>query len=112
MGAFAVGDVVLVLFPYADFSRFKKRPALVVGEAEFDNLILCQITSKADTSKRVIALKNADFQEGTLSCDSYMRFDKLFTIEQSILDKKVGSLKAKKLQDVQASIREIFSLPE
>lgn len=108
MGTFAVGDVVLVLFPYADFSQFKKRSALVAGQADFDNLILCQITSKAGTGKRAISLKNQDFKEGTLHLDSYIRFDKLFTVEQSVLDKKVGRLKAPKLRGVQAQIREIF----
>jgi mRNA interferase MazF len=48
VGTLTIGDVVLVPFPYADFSKFKKRPALVVGRAEFDNLNLCQITSKEE----------------------------------------------------------------
>lgn len=108
MGAFAVGDVVLVLFPYADFSHYKKRPALVVGQAEFDNFILCQITSRAGTGKRAIPLKDQDFKEGTLHLDSYIRFDKLFTVEQSVLDKRVGRLEAQKFRGVQAQIREIF----
>lgn len=108
MDTFAVGDVVLVLFPYANFAQFKKRPALVVGMADFDNLILCQITSKASTSKRAIPLKDKDFKEGTLHLDSYIRFDKLFTVEQSVLDKRVGRLEVQKLRGVQAHIREMF----
>jgi mRNA interferase MazF len=112
MGTFTVGDVVLVPFPYADFSRFKKRPALVVGRAEFDNLILCQITSKANSSKHAILLRDTDFQEGSLHLESYIRFDKLFTVERSVLEGEVGSIKIQKLQDVQAHIRKMFSSPE
>ena len=109
MGAFAIGDVVLVPFPYADFSKFKKRPALVVGYFEFDNLILCQITSKAQTSKIAIPLSDADFRKGSLSLDSYIRFDKLFTVEQQVLEGKVGSLKPTKYALVQSRIRDIFA---
>jgi mRNA interferase MazF len=110
VGTFAVGDVVLVPFPYADFSKFKKRPALVVGKAELNNLILCQITSKAATSRRAIPLYDADFAKGTLNLDSYIRFDKLFTAERSILESvAVGSLKSHKIKFVQSRIREIFS---
>ena len=61
MGTFTVGDVVLIPFPYADFTRYKKRPALIVGLAEFNNVILCQITSKAETSKRAVSLNDASF---------------------------------------------------
>ena len=109
MGTFAVGDVVIVPFPYADFSRYKKRPALVVGRAEFDNLILCQITSKAETSKRAILLSDTDFAKGTLNLESFIRFDKTFTVEPFILEGKAGSLKTEKTRLVQSKIREIFS---
>ena len=109
MGVFAVGDVVLVSFPYADFSKFKKRPALVVGYAEFDNLILCQITSKAETSRSAIRLTSSDFSsEGGLNLSSYIRPDKLFTLEQSIIEKHVGTIKATRLKAVRADIRQLF----
>lgn len=109
MGTPTIGDVVLVPFPYADFTKFKKRPALLIGLAEFNNLILCQITSKAETSKRAIPLQDIDFESGGLHLDSYVRFDKLFTIEQSILEGIVGSLKTKNTKHVQAKVREIFT---
>jgi mRNA interferase MazF len=108
MGTFAVGDVAVVPFPYADFSMFKKRPALVVGQAEFDSLILCQITSKADTSKHAILLRDTDFRQGTLHLDSYIRFDKIFTVEQSILERNIGSITPAKLQEVHRSIQGLF----
>jgi mRNA interferase MazF len=79
MGVFAVGQVVLVPFPYADFTRLKKRPALVISKAEFNNLILCQITSNALTSQRAIELADDDFEEGNLPIKSFIRPDKLFT---------------------------------
>lgn len=109
MGTFAVGDVVLVLFPYADFSQFKKRPVLIAGEAEFSNFILCQITSKSHSSRRAIPLGDNDFTTGGLSQGSFIRSDKIFTIEQSIIDRKLGSLKKAKLDEVQLKIRRIFS---
>jgi mRNA interferase MazF len=109
VGTFAVGDVVIVPFPYADFSKFKKRPALVVGQAEFGNLILCQITSRADTSKLALPLNDTHFSKGALKLESYIRFDKLFTIEPSVLAGTVGSLKTEKIELVQSRIREIFS---
>jgi mRNA interferase MazF len=109
MGTFTVGDVVLIPFPYADFSVFKKRPALVVGEAEFDNFILCQITSKADTSKRAVLVSSKDFAKGSLNQDSFTRPDKLFTVEKSIIEKRLGRLENSKLIEIKRSIRQLFS---
>jgi mRNA interferase MazF len=100
MGSFTVGDIVLISFPYADFSNLKKRPALVIGEAEFSNLILCQITSKAETSKKAIPLIGDDFVSGSLYLDSYIRPDKIFTVEQSIVKKKMGTLKRSRMEIV------------
>lgn len=109
MGSFAVGDVVLVAFPYADFSAFKIRPVLVVGKAEFNNFITCQITSKATTGKKAIPLTDNEFTNGGLKIDSYIRPDKLFTIEQSVIQVKAGVLQSNKTGQIKASIREIFS---
>src|SRR4030095_2350464 len=109
MGTFAVGEVVLVAFPYADFSKFKKRPALIIGKAEFDNLILCQITSKAETSKKAIPLANGDFITGGLNLDSFIRPDKIFTVERSVIEDKAGRLQAVKLEKVKLRVRRLFA---
>jgi mRNA interferase MazF len=109
MGSFTIGSVVLISFPYADFSKFKKRPALVVGKAEFNNLILCQITSKADTSKTAVQLNDVDFVNGSLNLTSYVRPDKLFTIEQSVIEEKIGLLADSKIKLVRLNISKLFS---
>lgn len=108
MGSLAVGDVVTVIFPYADLSAFKRRPALIIGQAEFGNYITCQITSKAATSKTAIQISGEDFNEGGLKVDSYIRPDKIFTLEPSLIQAKVGSLSEAKLEKVKASIRKLF----
>ena len=109
MGSFTVGQVVIVPFPYADFSKFKKRPSLVVGLADFDNLILCQITSKSDASTKAVTLIDNEFAKGSLNLRSYIRPDKLFTIEQHIIEKKIGELKKSKTEAVLVHIRNIFN---
>ena len=108
MGAFAVGDVVLVAFPYADFSRVKKRPALVVGKAEFGNLILIQITSQSLTSKTAMPLSDSDFMAGGLHRDSYVRPDKMFTIEPAIVQSVVGRINNDRLGEIKSAVRRLF----
>ena len=45
MGRFVKGDVVVVPYPFSDFSAVKRRPALVIAELTGDDVILSQITS-------------------------------------------------------------------
>jgi len=108
MGSFAVGDVVTVIFPYADLSAFKKRPAFIIGQAEFGNYITCQITSKAKTSVTAIPIFDKDFNEGSLKVDSYIRPDKIFTLEPSLIQAKAGTLTEEKLKTAKTAVRNLF----
>ena len=47
MGRFVKGDVVVIPFTFTDLSGSKKRPAFVVADLPGDDIIVCQITSKA-----------------------------------------------------------------
>lgn len=109
MERFIVGDIVLVLFPFSDLKGQKLRPALVLAQAEFDNVILCQITSKSYSSKTAIKLTAAEFAEGGLPITSYIRPDKLFTAEISIIQKVAGKLNKKKKRIVLTAMRKMFA---
>ena len=108
MGKLAVGSVVLVTFPFSNLKGQKVRPALVLAKVEFNNLILCQITSKPYTSKISIPLKSSDFVTGGLPVISYIRPDKLFTADSTIIKKIVGELNQTKKNTVLNNIRALF----
>ena len=102
------GDVVVLPFPFSDLSASKKRPALVVAALEGADVILCQITSQVKTGKYTINLTSGDFIQGSLKLTSYIRLNRLFTADKSIILYKIGSLKDKKLKEVIDSIYNIL----
>lgn len=51
--------------PFSNLKRNKIRTVLVLAKAEFDNLILCQITSKPYTRKSAIKIESTDFIKET-----------------------------------------------
>ena len=108
MGQFKVGQVVTSAFPYSDLRTNKHRPALVVAIVDFDNIILCQITSKPYSSTMAIELSEQDFISGGLPVKSYIRPDKLFTAEHSIVSTIYGALKPEKLRDTLSTLRNLF----
>jgi len=105
---FVKGDVVIVPFPFSDLSRAKRRPALVVATLTGQDLILCQITSRAVSDPYAIAISNASFSNGSLNRDSNVRPNRLFTADTGIILYKAGELKGEKLKEVIDQIIDIF----
>ncbi|MCL1996591.1 MAG: type II toxin-antitoxin system PemK/MazF family toxin [Defluviitaleaceae bacterium] len=85
MGGFIRGDVVVIEFVFSDFTGTKRRPAFVVADLAGDDIILCQITSRARTDKYSINLEDEDFISGKLSTKSVVRPNKIFTAEKSMI---------------------------
>lgn len=109
MENFTVGSVVLVSFPFSNLKGKKIRPALVLAQVEFGNLILCQITSKAYSSKTAIGVEQSDFAQGMLPLKSFVRPDKLFTADVSIFKGKAGELTASKKMTILQKVRKLFT---
>ncbi len=80
----SAGSVVLLPFPFSDLSHSKLRPAVVPADAERDDWVLCQVTSKSYTDLAAIKIENSDFSTGSLNLTSYARPGKLFTANSSV----------------------------
>ena len=98
------GDVVTVTFPFSDLSSAKRRPAIVLADADRGDWIVCQITSKAGSDVRAVELSHADFDRGSLRATSYARPGKLFTVNESLMASYVGTLKQESFQRVWEAI--------
>ncbi len=110
MGKFTVGSVVLVTFPFSNLQGQKVRPALILANVEFDNIILCQITSKPYSSKIAIRIESSDFADGSLPVVSFVRPDKLFTADASITKNIAGELTTKIKKVILQRVRRLFTL--
>ncbi len=104
------GSIVVVDFPFSDLTESKSRPALVLAQAEFDNLILCQITSQPYSSKRAVVLSEKDFAISSLPITSYIRPDKIFTADESLIKKTVALINQNKLNQVKESLVDVFGI--
>ncbi|HWX19562.1 MAG TPA: type II toxin-antitoxin system PemK/MazF family toxin [Candidatus Binatia bacterium] len=72
-------------------------------------MILCQITSQAHFDAYSVALAHADFERGRLAEDSFIRANRLFTVEASVILYAAGKVTRSKLQEVRTKIRELFA---
>jgi len=111
MGKPVVGEVVVLPFPQTNLKAGKRRPALVVADLVGDDLILCQITSQSRADTYSVPLLLADFEGGRLPVDSFIRTNRLFTVEQSVILYAIARIREAKLAEAQAKIRELICGP-
>jgi mRNA interferase MazF len=108
VGEPVAGDVVILPFPHTDLSVGKRRPALVLVTLPGDDLILCQITSQPRADGFSLPLAATDFAQGGLQLTSYLRPQRLFTVDRRVVLYTAGRLQPAKLTEVLARVRAIF----
>ena len=64
MGKPGAGEVVVLPFPQTNLQSGKRRPALVVTDLAGDDVILCQITSRARSDAYSVPLAPPTSREG------------------------------------------------
>ncbi|MBU2446188.1 MAG: type II toxin-antitoxin system PemK/MazF family toxin [Bacteroidetes bacterium] len=100
--------ISLLPFPFSDLTQAKRRPALFISVLEGDDMIFCQITSKATSDHYAILLENEDFEMGGLKQPINVRPNRIFTADSHIVLYKVGQLKVNKLNSIIEKVIEII----
>jgi mRNA interferase MazF len=99
------GEIVVILFPRADGSGGKRRPALVIADLPGADLILCQITGRAHWDSFAVPLDTSDCERGQIDQPCFIRPQRLFTVEQHIILNSVGKVTAAKFDEVFKKVR-------
>ena len=105
------GEIVLVPVPFSDLSSIKKRPVLVISNTTH-NLTSPDMIVVAITSNLVqigIVIEQTDLISGVLPKKSLIRCGKIYTLEQSIIVKRLGVLSDDVLQKVASEINNLIT---
>ena len=98
------GDIVLVKFPFTTLLKSKKRPVLVIkSENEYNDFVCFQITSKVDQSN-LYAIDSSRIEDGDLKLRSFVKYDKCFTLNTELVDKKLASVN----NDLMKTLKKLF----
>jgi mRNA interferase MazF len=105
---FAFGSIVLTRFPFTDLSGEKRRPALVVSRDNdrLPDLVVCFITSVPRSGPDMAPL--AALPGTGLKVDSVVRFDKLATLDRSVVSGKLGDAPADWLANQNRTFFQVF----
>jgi mRNA interferase MazF len=89
---FERGDLLLVPFPFTDLSATKRRPVLAVTAADsYVDFIAIPITSRPQ-AEHGLPLAAPDMLTGTLPAASWIRTNRIVTLNASLVVKTVGRI--------------------
>lgn len=104
MANYCKNEVILVRYPFSDLSNSKIRPAVIISSAHISQDIL--ITPL--TSKTQLLLEGefilSDWKKAGLNVETAVKRG-IYTIEQSLILKKVGKLVSADATELQQSLR-------
>jgi mRNA interferase MazF len=84
------GDLLLIPFPFTDLSAAKRRPVLALTAADsYGDFIALPVTSRPQ-SEHALAMTAADVTGGTLPVASWIRTNRIVTLNASLVVKTVG----------------------
>lgn len=106
-------DVVVVPFPFTDRQSEKRRPALVLSDADSfndptENCVLAMITSSKNTDWP-LDVPIGSISEAGLPAPSKVRM-KMFTLDSRLIIRKTGALSTKDQERVRQSLEALFGL--
>lgn len=108
------GDVILIPFPFTDFSTLKQRPALVISSSTF-NESQSDIIVAAITSHIIAPLRNGEFlipehekDKSGLLGKSIIKLGKIVTIDKRLVRKSLGNLSNKTTKTIVSEIHKIL----
>ena len=105
--------IVLVQFPFDDFTGLKVRPALCLTNSigKYQHIVVAFISSKVSTSfsDTEIILEKQNITTG-LKVDSVLKLHKLATVPEEIIISELGTINSDTQQKVNSILSSMFQL--
>jgi len=105
--SFSPGDVLPVPVVFSDGSGHKNRRVVIVFDSGDADLLVGPVTSQAARSSRDVAVAN--WQRAGLRLPSFVRLEKLATVEKSTVDRKMGNLAPDDWEKVKTVLKQFFA---
>ncbi|WP_372905059.1 type II toxin-antitoxin system PemK/MazF family toxin [Rhodohalobacter sp.] len=109
-------SIVLVPFPFDDFSDLKVRPALCLTSSvgKFEHVVISFISivipDKLEPCDVLIEQGSTSWEKTDLHVDSVLRLHKLVTIPKSLIKRKLGELDNELKENIKQKLDHLFEL--
>ena len=107
MKEYHAGEIVLLLFPFADATGAKRRPALIIHDTGDEDIIVCRVTSQIAQTTFDVELR--EWTQAGLQLPSVARVHKVATLEKRLIERRLGALTSNDWSRVRAKIRQLWT---
>lgn len=105
------GDLLLVPFPFSDLSATKRRPVVALTAPDsYGDFIALPVTSRPQ-AEHGIQIAPSELMQGQLPAPSWIRTDRIVTLNASLVVKSVGRVSDKVLDAAVAKFCAIIANP-
>ncbi len=102
------GDLILVDFPFTDFSGEKRRPALIIGVSG-DHVVIAFITTRRiDNSHWFLSIEPTP--KNGLLAKSFVRCDKILSLDIKLAQNALGNTSKTITDKVDVKIRKLLKI--
>lgn len=105
---FKQGEIAIVPFPFTDLSAVKQRPVLILSNQAYnqssEDLITCGITSNLKDAPHSVMIDATGIETGNIPKISRIKADKLFTINKSLIRKKIAKVNNRIMKEVREEL--------
>lgn len=103
--SFVKGEIVLVMYPFAEIAGAKRRPAVVVSmDAVLEEITLAFVTSQntgvLQRGEIAVLPAHVEFQLTGFTVPSKIRATKLATLKASLITRRLGKLGSTLMEDL------------
>ena len=109
--SYSFGGIVLVPFPFTDQTGIKKRPAVIVSSAAYNqarrDLVIMAVTSQLRPSGAFGEVIVSDWQAAGLIKPSVIK-PVITTVEQTLVIRRLGQLKREEQEALRKAISKIL----
>ncbi len=106
MMKYKFGDIVVVSFPFTNLDKTIRRPALVLVDTGDEDIVVARITTHKHNEEMELEIEN--FREKGLLLESYVRFNKIATLNRKDMYKKIGELSQTEIRKARKILMKLF----
>src|SRR6266851_5816059 len=101
------GEVLLLLFPFADATGARWRPALVLLDTGDADIVVARVTSQI--VQTVFDVELVEWQQAGLLLLSVVRVHKVATLEKRLVERRLGTLTSNDWAQVSTRIQQLWA---
>jgi len=105
-------DLILISYPFSDFSGEKVRPAIVISNDKInisaEDVIVVPLTTNIRIKNYSFLLRQEDLESGKLIKESKVKVDKIFSVKKELIRMVIGKVKKEVLEKITKNLVGIF----